>query len=132
MSEFHRLDAAADARFLRAHVEDPLTKTPFRPTNEVVLCETCGLVSLRETWEAVGGCPNGHSTPARWDAARALAAGDGAAVAPPRPPRPVAVAPPTEPKKNKWLLPLLAALLVGGALVAAVVLGGLLGDQEEP
>lgn len=128
MSEFHRLDAATDARFLRARVEDSLTKTPFRPTNEVVLCRTCGLVSLRETWEAVGGCPNGHDTPARWDERRALAAGDGAATLPPRSPRPVAA--PPEPQKNRWLLPALLALLVGGGLVAAVVFGGLLGDEE--
>ena len=128
VSEFHRLDAAADARFLRAHVEDPLTKTPFRPTNEVVLCQTCGLVSLRETWEAVGGCPNGHATPARWDVARALAAGDGAAGAPPRAPR----AAPPPPKKNKWAVPLAIALVVGGLLVAAVVFGGLLDEDEAP
>ena len=25
------------------------------------MCATCGLVSLRETWEACGGCPNGHA-----------------------------------------------------------------------
>ena len=90
MSEYHRLDADADARFLRARVSDPLTRVPFRPTNEVVLCDTCGMVSLRETWEALGGCPNGHTTPARWDAAAALSAGDGAATrTPAAPPPPV-------------------------------------------
>ena len=44
------------------------------------MCATCGLVSLRETWEACGGCPNGHAAAAPWNASEAArASGDGAA-----------------------------------------------------
>ena len=127
MPEFHRLDATADARFLRARVADPLTRTTFRATNQVVMCRTCGLVSLRETWEAVGGCPNGHATAAPWDAAAAAnAAGDGAATGVPRP------APTPEPA-SRWRTPLLVALAVAGLAVLAVVAFGLLrGDDDVP
>ena len=85
MPDFHRLDPDADAPFLRRAAADPLSRVAFRPTNAVVMCATCGLVSLRETWEACGGCPNGHATAAPWDAeAAARASGDGAS----RPVRP--------------------------------------------
>ncbi len=128
MPEFHRLDADADARFLRARVADPLTRVPFRPTNEVVMCGTCGLVSLRETWEAIGGCPNGHRTAAPWNAAAAVAGGDGATTAPPRAsaPRPAPVAEP----RNRWLTPLLLAVGVAGLVVLGVVVMGLLTDDD--
>lgn len=138
MPEFHRLDADADAPFLRAGIADPLTGVPFRPANEVVLCETCGLVSLRETWEAVGGCPNGHRTPAAWDAA--AAAGDGAPGARPsvRPaPRPAAP-PPSRPDRQRpdrpaWLVPLLVAAGVAALALVGVALVGLLdGDDPAP
>ncbi len=126
MPEFHRLDADADARFLRAGVADPLTRTPFRPTNQVVMCETCGQVSLRETWEALGGCPNGHPTAAPWDAAAALAAGDGAATGLPRPAR--AAAPPDP--ASRWRTPLLLALGVAVLAVLGVVAAGMLQDDD--
>ena len=125
MSEFHRLDASADARFLRARVADPLTRTPFKPANSVVLCKTCGLVSLRETWEALGGCPNGHDVAAPWDPAAALNAGDGAATPLPRP----ATAPVAAPTRNRWLTPLLIAAGVVGLAVLGVVAFGLLNDD---
>ena len=129
MSEFHRLDASADARFLRARVADPLTRTPFKPANSVVLCKTCGLVSLRETWEALGGCPNGHGTPAVWDPVAALGAGDGAATPVPRPARAPAPAPPA---RNRWLTPLLVAIgVVGLAVLGVVVFGALNRDEPE-
>ena len=127
MPEFHRLDADADARFLRARVPDPLTRTPFRPTNQVVMCRTCGVVSLRETWEALGGCPNGHPTAAPWDAAAALAAGDGAATGVPRPAR--ATPPPPEPA-SRWRTPLLVALGVAGLAGLGVVVAGLLQNDD--
>ena len=126
MPEFHRLDADADARFLQARVADPITRTPFRATNEVVMCRTCGLVSLRETWEALGGCPNGHDAAAPWDAAAALAAGDGAATGVPRPAR---TAPAPEPAG--WRTPLLVALGVAGLVVLGVVAAGLLRDDDD-
>ena len=126
MSEYHRLDADADARFLRARVADPLTRVPFRPTNEVVLCDTCGMVSLRETWEALGGCPNGHSTPARWDAATALSAGDGAATR-----TPVAPPPPVPETRGRGLTWLLVAIGVAGLVVLGVVIVGLLTDRGD-
>ena len=117
--DFHRLDADADAAFFRASPADPISGVPFRPTNRVVRCATCGLVSLRETWEAVGGCPNGHSVAAPWSPV----AGDGASasVAPPAPaPRPAPAPPPAAPveKKTNWLLPLalLVAVLAAGSL----------------
>ncbi len=145
MPEFHRLDADADARFLRARVADPLTQTPFQPANSVVLCGSCGLVSLRETWEALGGCPNGHDVAARWDPATALGAGDGAATPPPRPASavrtsaavpasvaPAAVAPPPA-ARARWVTPFLVALGVAGLAVAGVVAFGLLqSDDPEP
>ena len=113
--DFHRLDADADAEFFRTSPADPVSGVPFRATNRVVRCATCGLVSLRETWEAVGGCPNGHRTPAPWSP---TVAGDGASVAtaPPRAAR-APQAPPPE-KSRSWLLPLaaLVAVLVAGSL----------------
>ena len=127
MPEFHRLDADADARFLQARVSDPLTGVRFRPTNSVVMCRTCGLVSLRETWEALGGCPNGHTAPRPWSEAAALGAGDGAAGTPPRP-APARV----EPEKRRWWVPVLVALAVAALLVAGVVAGGLLRDDDVP
>ncbi|WP_420455613.1 hypothetical protein [Rubrivirga sp.] len=127
MSEFHRLDADADARFLRARVADPLTRVPFRPTNQVVMCGACGLVSLRETWEALGGCPNGHRAAAPWNVAAAVAGGDGAATAPPRAARPAPVAEP----RNRWLTPLLLAVGVAGLVVLGVVVFGLLTDRDD-
>ncbi len=126
MSEFHRLDATADARFLRARVADPLTRVPFRPTNEVVMCGSCGLVSLRETWEALGGCPNGHHTVARWDAAAALAGGDGAATGTPRPAAPAAAE-----ARGRWLTALLVAVGVAGLVVLGVIVVGMLNDGDE-
>ena len=120
--DFHRLDAEADAEFFRASPSDPLSGVPFRPTNRVVRCATCGLVSLRETWEAVGGCPNGHRTPGPWTP---VMAGDGASVAvaspTPTPHRATAAtvaAAPVADKKRGWLLPLalLVAVLVAGSL----------------
>ena len=117
--DFHRLDAEADAEFFRASPADPISGVPFRPTNRVVRCATCGLVSLRETWEAVGGCPNGHSAAAPWSPL----AGDGAAasVAPPVPAARRAPAAPVTPapeKTTNWLLPLalLVAVLAAGSL----------------
>jgi hypothetical protein len=132
--EFHRLDAAADARFLRARVADPLTRVPFRPTNEVVMCGTCGTVSLRETWEALGGCPNGHRRAAAWDVAAALSAGDGAATAAPRPTPTGArspAAPPAEERKSNWLTWVLVAVGVAGLVVLGVVVVGMLGDGDD-
>ena len=80
MPDFHRLDPDADAVFLRRAAADPLSRVAFRPANAVVMCATCDLVSLRETWEACGGCPNGHATAAPWNAAEAArTSGDGAA-----------------------------------------------------
>jgi len=119
--DFHRLDAEADAEFFRASPSDPLSGVAFRPTNRVVRCATCGLVSLRETWEAVGGCPNGHRTPGPWTP---VMAGDGASVAvaspTPTPRRAAAPAapPPAPEKRRNWLLPLalLVAVLVAGSL----------------
>ncbi|WP_412068957.1 hypothetical protein [Rubrivirga sp. IMCC43871] len=128
MTEFHRLDPTADARFLRSGVADPLTRVPFRPSNEVVLCATCGTVSLRETWEAVGGCPKGHDTAARWSATAALAGGDGAATAPPRP----RTAPATEEEPSRgWLSMVLLAIGAAGLLVLGVVVFGLMTDEGE-
>ncbi len=125
MSEFHRLDASADARFLSARVADPLTRTPFKPANSVVLCKTCGLVSLRETWEALGGCPNGHDMAAPWDPAAALNAGDGAATPIPRPVKPPVAAP----ARNRWQTPLAVAAGVIGLAVLGVVAFGLFNDD---
>lgn len=128
MTEFHRLDPDADARFLRARVADPLTRVPFRPTNEVVMCDACGLVSLRETWEALGGCPNGHDRAGRWSVAAALGAGDGAPGAAPRPsPRPV----PAPERRSNWLTWLLVAVGVAGLVVLGVVVAGLLRDDGD-
>ncbi len=79
MPDFHRLDPDADAVFLRRSPADPLSRVGFLPANAVAMCATCGLVSLRETWEACGGCPNGHAAAAPWNAAEAArASGDGA------------------------------------------------------
>ena len=133
MPAFHRLDPDADARFLRAGQTDPLTRVRFRPTNAVVLCATCGAVSLRETWEALGGCPNGHDTAAPWDEAAALAAGDGAAGrAPAAPPRTRAAAPAPEPSGRRWLVPALVALGVAVMVVGALALTGQFADDEVP
>ena len=129
--EFHRLDADDDARFLRARVADPLTRVPFRPTNEVVMCDACGTVSLRETWEALGGCPNGHRRAAPWDVSAALSAGDGAATATPRATATAAsrpAAPPPEERKSNWLTWLLVAVGVAGLLVLGIVVVGMLRD----
>ena len=138
MPTFHRLDPDADARFLRAGQADPLTRVPFRPTNAVVLCATCGTVSLRETWEALGGCPNGHDTAAPWDPAAAVAGGDGAVgarpaprPAPPPPARPGGAAP-AEPAGRRWLVPALVALGVVALVVAGLVLTGQFSDDPEP
>ena len=136
MSEFHRLDADADAPFLRTGVADPLTGVPFRPANEVVLCATCGLVSLRETWEAVGGCPNGHDTPAAWDAAAAAGDGDTGARPAVRPaPRPAARPAPVAPERQRpgWVVPLLVAAAVAALVVAGIAVAGLFdGDDDVP
>ncbi len=127
---FHRLDPDSDARFLRARVADPLTGVPFRPTNTVVMCATCGQVSLRETWEAVGGCPNGHDTPAEWDLDAALAAGDGAAGARPSV-RPAAASASTAPaKRSPWPV-LLAVLAVAVVVVGGLFAVGLFTDDDE-
>ncbi|MDT0631673.1 hypothetical protein RQM47_02920 [Rubrivirga sp. S365] len=128
MPAFHRLDSAADARFLRAGQADPLTRVPFRPTNAVVLCATCGTVSLRETWEAVGGCPNGHDTAAPWDPERALAAGDGAAGGRPT----LAHRPDAERGGRRWLLPALLALGAVVLVVGGLVLTGRSTDDPAP
>ena len=131
MTDFHRLDARADARFLDAGVADPLTGVRFRPTNQVVICRTCGLVSLRETWEALGGCPNGHDTPGTWSVAGALSAGDGAAgSAPPAPRRARPAAKPPERKRS--FVPWGIALGVAALLVGVLVGTGLLADDDEP
>ena len=119
MPDFHRLDPDADAVFLRRAAADPLSRVAFRPANAVVMCATCGLVSLRETWEACGGCPNGHASAAPWNAAEAArTSGDGAA----RPAQvtpaafgaaaaPVATAPETAPNRTLvWVALGLAAL----------------------
>ncbi len=141
MPDFHRLDPAADAPFLRRGTADPLSRVAFRPTNAVVMCATCGLVSLRETWEACGGCPNGHATAAPWDAAAAeRASGDGAsrAVAPPLPARPgvapIATVPMpaySEPEPTRrtglWIV-----LGVVAALLAALGVATLLNRDETP
>ena len=126
MPAFHRLDPDADARFLESRTSDPLTGVAFRPTNEVVRCATCGTVALRETWEALDGCPNGHDTPAPWTpAAGASASGDGAATRAPRPP----AAPPAQ--ERRWLTPLLVAVGVAGCLVLGVFVAGLLTNDDE-
>ena len=145
MPTFHRLDSDADARFLRAGQADPLTRVPFRPTNAVALCATCGTVSLRETWEALGGCPNGHDAAAAWDPAAALAGGDGAVgarpaprPAPPRAATPTRATPPparaggAEPAGRRWLVPALVALAVIGGVVAGLVLTGQFSDDPDP
>ena len=147
MPDFHRLDAQADAPFLRRDVVDPLSRVSFRPTNAVALCATCGLVSLRETWEACGGCPNGHPTAATWDAALAArSSGDGARTPAPRPvappppaPRPPAppvpfALPPADPvgdelrsRTGLWI-----ALGVGALLLAALAVWVLLNRGDDP
>ncbi len=145
MPDFHRLDPDADAPFLRRAAADPLSRVAFRPTNAVVMCATCGLVSLRETWEACGGCPNGHATSAPWNAeAAARASGDGAArpaAPPPRPAvapiaAPVAAAPlmvpgyaaPEPPRRTGlWI-----ALGVGALLLVALGIATLLNRDDPP
>lgn len=131
VSRFHRLDAAADARFLRAGVADPLTRVPFRPANEVVLCATCGTVSLRETWEAIGGCPNGHATPAVWDADAALAGGDGGLTPRPAAPTAARTAPAAAEPASKNRTPLLIAAGVAALVVGGIVGAGLIGGDDE-
>lgn len=152
VSEFHRLDATDDAYFLRARVTDPRTGVAFLPTNSVVLCETCGLVSLRETWEALGGCPNGHKTPAVWSARAALAAGDGAsgalaaaaatssaasgaasaAAATAIAPRPVASPRPEAEGRPAWLTALLAVVGIAALVVGGIFGAGLLRGDDAP
>lgn len=144
MPDFHRLDSDADAVFLLRAAADPLSRVTFLPTNAVALCATCGLVSLRETWDACGGCPNGHDAAAPWSAAAAAQAvqargqtsGDGA---PPRAAVPAAaLAPPAgapvdEPRRRSGLW---IALGVGALLVAALGVTFLLNrtapETEEP
>ncbi len=142
MPDFHRLDPDADAPFLRRATADPLSRVAFRPTNAVVMCATCGLVSLRETWEACGGCPNGHATAAPWDAeAASRASGDGGAAAP-RPgvtpiAAPLAASPSSampgyaEPEPTRrtglWI-----ALGVGALLLVALGIAALLNRDEAP
>lgn len=131
---FHPLDPTADAPFLKVGAADPLTRVAFRPTNHVARCATCGLVSLRETWEALGGCPNGHTTMAAWDPRAAAApmapaaavrpaayAGDGAVGAPPPPPG-------SSRKIPGWVLPVALLALLGGVALAYV----LTRDEPEP
>ena len=128
MSDVHRLDRQADAAFLRAGIADPLTRVAFRPTNRVVQCATCGTVSLRETWDAVGGCPNGHATATPWNPRAALAAaGDGARGAAPRP-----VVVPAEPPRRRPWLPILAVLGVAALGIAALLLSGVLTRDDTP
>ena len=143
MTDFHRLDADADARFLRAGVADPFTRVPFRPTNEVVICKSRGVVMLRETWEALGGCPDGDATvPWDADAALALASGDGSTraatpVVAPSVSAPPAATPRRAPatteadRGNRWLTPLLLAVGVAGIVVLGVVVVGLMNDDED-
>ena len=132
MALFHRLDAEADRVFLDEALVDPLTRVAFRPTNHVVRCRTCGLVVLRETWEGVGGCPNGHATPDRWDP-RQAAQGDGQLGAVPvatpvaaAAPAPAVAAAPAA-RRPAWLLP--AAVLGLAALVAVGI--ALSRDRED-
>lgn len=129
--EFHRLDAEADAEFFRAFPSDPISGVAFRPTNRVVRCATCGLVSLRETWEAVGGCPNGHATPGPWTP---VVPGDGASVAvsrptPTRAATPVAAGPVRETQRG-WLLPL--ALIVAALVIGSLFLFWYLNREAPP
>ncbi|MEO0556609.1 MAG: hypothetical protein AAF170_00355 [Bacteroidota bacterium] len=131
--DYHRLDAEADAEFFLSSPSDPISGVGFLPTNRVVRCATCGLVSLRETWEAVGGCPNGHQTPGPWTP---VMVGDGAsvAVASPTPaPTRAAAAPvsaPAEEKKRGWLLPL--ALVVAVLLIGSLFAFWYLNREAEP
>lgn len=128
MSDVHRLDRQADAAFLRSGAADPLTRVAFRPTNRVVQCATCGTVSLRETWEAVGGCPNGHATAAPWNPRAALAAaGDGARGATPRP-----VVPPPQPEHRRAWVPIVAVLAVAAVAIAALFLAGVFSQDDVP
>lgn len=129
MPDFHRLDPVADDPFLRAKVTDPLSGVAFLPTNQVVRCGTCGLVSLRETWEAVGGCPNGHTNVAPWDPRKALiVSGDGAIG---RTPAVAAAAVASASKRPKWLMPLLLVLGAAGLVVLGIWLSGLLKNNDD-
>ena len=85
MPHFHRLDADADRDFLASGAADPLTATPFRATNTVVLTSS-GTVLLRETWEALGGRYGGSAETLPWG----THVGDGAAGSEPEAPPPEA------------------------------------------
>ena len=134
MARFHRLDAEADRVFLTEALVDPLTRVPFRPTNHVARCATCGLVVLRETWEAVGGCPNGHDTPDRWDPKKA-ARGDGQLGAVPvvaAAPAPAAAVADTATRRPAWMVPLLATLGLGALIAAGIAISRLMADDAPP
>ena len=131
MADFHRLDADADRVFLNRELVDPLTRVAFRPTNRVARCKTCGLVTLRETWEAVGGCPNGHATADRWDPKRA-AAGDGQLGAPPVVAAPAAASAASKPERPAWLVPFLAALGVAALVAVGVLIARSASDDAPP
>ena len=140
VARFHRLDADADRVFLAEDLVDPLTRVAFRPTNHVARCKTCGLVTLRETWEAVGGCPNGHTTADRWDPEMA-ARGDGQLGAPPVVAAPVAAAPPpaapppaaTQTKaRPAWLVPFLGLLGLAALVAVGVLIARTMGGDEAP
>lgn len=135
MARFHRLDAEADRVFLDEALVDPLTRVPFRPTNHVVRCSACGLVTLRETWEAVGGCPNGHTTPDRWDPKKA-ARGDGQLGAVPVVAAPKTAAPGATPPATRarpaWMLPALVLLGLVTLVAVGMVMSRMMGGDDAP